>query len=103
MDAKHLLDFMPQGFNRLILHLGTNDLATANISLALTRYRNLLRLVREQRPDIVNVSATSVLPLLLTDAAALRTGASWLDSILRRKASTVASPTCVTRHRTHSF
>ncbi|EEC12155.1 hypothetical protein IscW_ISCW020135 [Ixodes scapularis] len=62
MDAKHLLDFMPQGINRLILHLGTNDLATAGISLALTRYRNLLRMVREQHPDIVNVYATSVLP-----------------------------------------
>ncbi|KAG0428099.1 hypothetical protein HPB47_024898 [Ixodes persulcatus] len=40
MDAKHLLDFMPQGVNHLILHLGTNDLATANISLALTSSSN---------------------------------------------------------------
>lgn len=62
MDARHLLDFVPRGVNRLILHLGTNDLATVGVSLALTRYRNLLKLVREQRPDIVNVYVTLVLP-----------------------------------------
>ncbi|KAG0442657.1 hypothetical protein HPB47_015645 [Ixodes persulcatus] len=40
MDARHLLNFVPRGVNHLILHLGTNDLATAGVSLALTRFNS---------------------------------------------------------------
>ncbi|KAG0417904.1 hypothetical protein HPB47_005269 [Ixodes persulcatus] len=55
LSATHLLDFVPRGVTRLILHLGTNDLAT-------TGYRNLLGLIRERRPDISHVYVTLVLP-----------------------------------------
>ncbi|KAG0427292.1 hypothetical protein HPB47_025637 [Ixodes persulcatus] len=33
MDAKHILNFVSRGVDRLILDLGTNDLATASVSL----------------------------------------------------------------------
>ncbi|KAG0443903.1 hypothetical protein HPB47_014402 [Ixodes persulcatus] len=62
LSATHLLDFVPRGVTRLILHLGTNDLATTGVSSALARYRNLLGLIRERRPDILHVYATLVLP-----------------------------------------
>ncbi|KAG0427945.1 hypothetical protein HPB47_025030 [Ixodes persulcatus] len=50
MDTKHLFNFVPRGVNRLILHPGTNDIASSTVSRVLTMNRNLLRLVLEQRP-----------------------------------------------------
>ncbi|KAG0420069.1 hypothetical protein HPB47_003698 [Ixodes persulcatus] len=50
-----LLDFVPRGVTRLILHLGTNDLATASVRTALSDYPSR----HHER-----VYATLVLPLM---------------------------------------
>ncbi|KAH9367204.1 hypothetical protein HPB48_003226 [Haemaphysalis longicornis] len=60
--AGNLLDFVPRGVTELILHVGTNDVASTNGQGAKERYSNLLDHIAKERPDIQATFVTLLLP-----------------------------------------
>lgn len=61
-DMRPLLDFVPRTTTTLILHVGTNDLASGTGRSAFTRYRELLDFISRERPAIQRIYASLVLP-----------------------------------------
>ncbi|KAH6920681.1 hypothetical protein HPB50_011727 [Hyalomma asiaticum] len=61
-DIGNLLDFVPKGVSTLILHVGTNDIATEEASKTFGRYVALVERIRSDRPDIAMVFVSLVLP-----------------------------------------
>lgn len=57
-DVQSLLDFVPDTAKTIILHVGTNDLATVNGSTAFERYKALLDLIGQECPKVSRVYAT---------------------------------------------
>lgn len=61
-DVVNLLDFVPRGVTELILHVGTNDVASTSNQVARERYSQLLDHIQRERPDIQAIFLTLLLP-----------------------------------------
>ncbi|KAH6943508.1 hypothetical protein HPB50_022416 [Hyalomma asiaticum] len=61
-DLHNLLQFVPATATTVILHVGTNDLASTKGSVVFTRYRSLLHAVFKKCPNVRRVFSTLILP-----------------------------------------
>lgn len=61
-DVRSLLHFVPESATALVLHIGTNDIASTSAAVAFGRYRSLLEHVMNAKPHISRIYATLVLP-----------------------------------------
>lgn len=64
-DLWSLMDFVPRTVTTLVLHIGTNDLSCVGADTAFGKYREFLRFLFSERPEIRTVHATLVLPRMV--------------------------------------
>ncbi|KAH9378926.1 hypothetical protein HPB48_014431 [Haemaphysalis longicornis] len=63
-NVVNLLDFVPRGVTKLILHVGKNDVANTKFQDAKERYSNLLQHIAKERPDVQATFVNLLLPRL---------------------------------------
>ncbi|KAH6937076.1 hypothetical protein HPB50_025512 [Hyalomma asiaticum] len=61
-DIRALLDFVPLTTKTLILHVGTNDLASSTGRTAFEKYRSLFDFLKKEQPEINRIYASLILP-----------------------------------------
>ncbi|KAH6938791.1 hypothetical protein HPB50_012780 [Hyalomma asiaticum] len=61
-DVRDLLYLVPHSASCLILHVGTNDVASSSGNEAFAKYRDLLESISKDRPEIQRIYATLILP-----------------------------------------
>lgn len=61
-EALSLLDFIPRTVTTLVLHVGTNDIASSSATVVFQKYKDMVSRIVEQRPEIKKIFTTLVLP-----------------------------------------
>ncbi|KAK8779933.1 hypothetical protein V5799_018726 [Amblyomma americanum] len=64
-DIGSLLDHVPRSTTTVLLHVGTNDVATTPAQVAFERYKTLLGTIKADHPQVRSVYVTLVLPRAL--------------------------------------